>query len=66
MFNVFPDITILYKKLLFGVKKCKKLHIGNMDKEYKCQDFSVDKWEEVELINDETEKMDLRKVGLVS
>ena len=46
----------------FGGEKCKKMHIGNSTKEYKCQDLSVDKWAEVEIENEETgylEKKDI-------
>ena len=62
MMNGYINFKTNSKKLQFGVKKCKKLHIGNMDKEYKCQDLSVDKWEEVELINDETGEMEMKDI----
>ena len=34
--------------------KCKKLHVGHLQKPYKCQELFVDKWSEVELRNDVT------------
>ena len=39
------------KKLQFGVKKCKKLHVGKYCEEFKCQQLFVDTWEEVEVEN---------------
>jgi hypothetical protein len=33
-----------------------------MDKEYKCQDLSVDRWEEVELIKDDTGEMEMKDI----
>ena len=42
------------KKLQFGAKKCKKLHIGKNRENFKCQTLKLDNWEEVEMINDVT------------
>ena len=42
------------KKLQFGAKKCKKLHIGKHRERFKCQTLKVDNWEEVEMIDDVT------------
>ena len=42
------------KKLQFGAKKCKKLHVGKHCDEFKCQVLKVDNWEEVEIMNEET------------
>ena len=42
----------------FGVDKCKKLHVGHLQKPYKCQELLVDKWSEVELRNDVTGDME--------
>ena len=54
MMNAYINFKTNSKKLQFGVDKCKKLHIGNVQKPYKCQDLVVDKWSEVELKNCET------------
>ena len=42
------------KKLQFGSKKCKKIHIGKSCDKYKCQELKVDRWEELEIRNEET------------
>ena len=42
------------KKLQFGAEKCKKLHIGKMKEEFKCQTLKVDNWKEIEIRNEET------------
>jgi hypothetical protein len=42
------------KKLQFGAKKCKKLHVGKVHEDFKCQTLEVDEWKEVEILNDET------------
>ena len=44
------------KKLQFGVSKCAKIHIGKYCEEFKCQNLSVDNWEEIRVKNDETGK----------
>ena len=41
------------KKLQFGSSKCKKIHVGKQLERYKCQDLKVDKWEELEVKNEE-------------
>ena len=42
------------KKLQFGADKCKKLHVGKVYEEFKCQTLKVDEWKEVEIVNEET------------
>ena len=42
------------KKLQFGSQKCKKLHVGKICENFKCQTLKVDKWEEFEIRNEET------------
>jgi hypothetical protein len=42
------------KKLQFGAQKCKKLHVGKCQEEYKCQTLKVDNWKEAEIQNEET------------
>ena len=53
MLNAFLNHKTSSKKLQFGVDKCKKLHVGKVRHEYKCQDLSVEKWEEIKIYNDE-------------
>ena len=38
----------------FGAQKCKKLHVGRVCDDFKCQRLEVDEWKEVEIFNDET------------
>ena len=42
------------KKLQFGAKKCKKLHVGRECEEYKCQTLNIDDWKEVEIVYEES------------
>ena len=37
------------KKLQFGTSKCKKIHVGKYCEQFKCQELSVDSWEEIEV-----------------
>ena len=55
MLNAFLNHKTSSKKLQFGVTKCKKLHIGKLRHEYKCQDLMVEKWEEIKVKNDEND-----------
>ena len=50
------------KKLQFGAKKCKKLHVGHVHEEFKCQDLSVEKWTEVEVTNDVTGESEIKDI----
>ena len=34
----------------FGAQKCKKLHVGKVCDDFKCQKLEVDEWKEVEVI----------------
>ena len=52
--NAFIQLKSDSKKLQFGPKKCKKLHIGKYCVKYKCDTLEVDSWTEVQIINDET------------
>ena len=38
--------------------KCKKLHVGQGQEDFKCQDLSVESWTEAEVKNDETGEID--------
>ena len=55
MLNSYLKTKTSTKKLQFGVKKCKKLHIGKTKGEYKCQPIYVDKWDEHEEENKKLE-----------
>ena len=57
MLNGFINCKTSSKKLIFGVEKCKKLHVGSKNLEFKCQDLLVEKWTEVEVKVEESEKM---------
>jgi hypothetical protein len=59
MMNAYINFKTNSKKLQFGGDKCKKLHVGHLCEEYKCQDLSVDKWTEVEVTNDETGEVEM-------
>ena len=58
MMNTYINFKTNSKKLQFGVDKCKKMHIGNVQRPYKCQDLVVDKWSEVQIKNDDTGDME--------
>ena len=62
MMNEYINFKTNSKKLQFGGNKCKKLHIGHLDQEYKCQDLSVDRWTEVEVKNDETGDVNIKDI----
>ena len=36
------------------MEKCKKMHVGKVCQEYKCQTSTIDSWKEVEVVDDET------------
>jgi hypothetical protein len=38
----------------YRASKCKKLHVGKVCEEYKCQTLKIDNWKEVEVVNEET------------
>ena len=52
--NAFVKFKTDSKKLQFGSKKCKKLHVGRQCEDFKCQNLTVDVWEEIEIYNNET------------
>jgi hypothetical protein len=47
MMNSFINYKTNSKKLQFGINKCKKMHVGKVCEDYKCQKVSVDSWVEV-------------------
>ena len=55
MMNGFLNYKTSSKKLLFGVNKCKKLHVGHVKQDFKCQDLTVEHWDEVKILNDDNE-----------
>ena len=64
MMNGYINFKTSSKKLQFGgERKCKKLHVGNTCDNYKCQDFSMDKWSEVEITNDVTGEIEFKDVS---
>ena len=54
MSNAYLTLKTDIKKLQFGAQKCKKIHVGKICEQYKCQDLKVDKWEEIVTKNEET------------
>ena len=62
MVNSYMRLKTNSKKLQFGVSKCAKIHIGKYCEEFKCQNLSVDNWEEIMVKNDETGKMKIEDV----
>ena len=48
------------KKLQFGIEKCKKIHVGKLYEDYKCQPFYVDDWEEIENKKKNNGSIDIR------
>ena len=49
MINSYVRFQTLSKKLQFGNKKCKKIHIGGKMEEHKCQNLFLEKWTEKEI-----------------
>ena len=45
------------KKLEFGAKKCKKLHVVKLCEEFKCQELYIDNWKEVLIENSDDGKI---------
>ena len=41
MINSYIKLKINSKKLQFGVDKCKKIHVGKVCQDYKCQKLTV-------------------------
>ena len=62
MVNAYINHKTSSKKLQFGVKKCKKLHVGHSQVDYMCQDLKVENWNEVELKNDVTGEFEMKDI----
>ena len=60
MMNSFINFKTASKKLQFGVTKCKKLHIGKVCDDFKCQTLSVDNWVEVVIEDEEQSDMKIK------
>ena len=54
MVNAYVKVQTLSKKLQFGNKKCKKMHIGKTREDYKCHTLFLDKWTEKEVEDSNT------------
>ena len=54
MAHAYISVKTDCKKLQFGAIKCKKLHVGKVHEEHKCQTLEIDNWKEVEIMNEET------------
>ena len=53
MMSGFINCKTNSKKLMFGIEKCKKLHVGQTVMDFKCQDLFLDKWTEVAIRGEE-------------
>ena len=60
MINGFVNCKTSSKKLIFGLDKCKKLHVGKKTVDFKCQDLFLDKWTEVEIKGEESEQTEYK------
>ena len=60
MLNAYINVKTNSKKLQFGTKKCKQLHVGHVKDDFKCQDLTVDKWTEVKVHNDVSGEIELK------
>ena len=47
---------------MFGIGKCKKLHVGHTVMDFKCQDLFLDKWTEVAIKGEEANDIALQDV----
>ena len=59
MMNSYMNFQTNSKKLQFGSTKCKKIHVGKYCEDFKCQNLTVDNWEEIEVTNEETGKVEM-------
>ena len=57
MMNSYVNAQTNLKKLQFGPEKCKQLHVGKEGQ--KCQSLTVEKWIEIEVQNDESDKAEI-------
>ena len=57
MIHSFIKLKTESKKLQFGAEKCKKLHVGKLCGEFKCQELYIDNWKEVLIKNSDDGKV---------
>ena len=57
MIHSFIKLKTESKKLQFGAEKCKKLHVGKLCEEFKCQELYIDNWKEVLIENTDDGKV---------
>ena len=62
MMNSYVKFQTASKKLQFGNKKCKKIHIGKSQEDYKCQDLYLDKWSEKVTKDSDTKEIRIEDV----
>ena len=62
MMNEYISYKTNSKKLQFGGEKCKKLHVGKVKDDFRCQDLAVDKWAEVEIRCPETGEIEMEDI----
>ena len=62
MVNEYMQCKSDSKKLQFGPSKCKKIHIGKQEKDFKCHALFVEKWEEREVTQGNTQNSIIQDV----
>ena len=60
--NGFINAKTSSKKLMFGIQKCKKLHVGHTLIDFKCQELSLDRWREQAIKGDEENEIAFKDV----
>ena len=60
MRNAYINHQTNSKKLQFGAEKCKKIHVGHIKEDHKCQDVKVEHWTELEMKNDITGEIEIK------
>ena len=53
MIHAFLKFKTESKKLQFESEKCKKLHVGKLKEDFKCQELFVDNWAEIAVEKDD-------------
>ena len=60
MINAYINHKASSKKLQFSANKCKKMHVGKIKEEYKCQKLVIDEWIEKAQINKENKNIEIK------
>ena len=60
MINAYINHKASSKKLQFSANKCKKMHVGKIKEEYKCQKLVIDEWIEEAQINKENKNIEIK------